>query len=591
MVGLLSTSIQSLGLTLQRKSHLLEDGKDEFEVRRPAYKRRRWQLGMFMFVLSNIVGSTIQITTLPLPVLSTLQAAGLVFNTAFATLLLKEPFTRFSLIGTVLTCGGAAIIATFGAIGEPAHSLSQLLGLLGERQFILWMIGTMIVVVGTIGCAHVLKVYAKRAHHQPHSHELNQTQSRSLSASHLDLDSLKRSLTAKLPPTLQTRISRIRLMRGLAYALISGILSAHSLLVAKTAVELLVRTIVDHNNQFNRYQSWLILLALVFFALTQLYYLHLGLRLCSTSVLYPFVFCIYNIVAILDGLIYFRQASRLSALHAGLIALGTVVLLTGVLALSWRLDDSDPTDHIPSQNSEPPHNPLTPGMGLMHTADDAAHSPLLPIARPRSSTSASRQSANEQTPLLYHRAHRQPTLTIHPPPPDPGTKSIWAELDDEGNESDQDILASLPRASSPFLQHYQNPARRRSRGASLSSAPTSSSTLPRPRTRGSAGSADNAQHVPSRRANSLQVSTQKERRRSSAPGGIAVGGGKSLDHGSDPVEANGSAAADEANKDDDNDVSVTAAPPNDPAVPSRWDLGISKWWRGKDTKAPDDPGG
>lgn len=29
---------------------------------------------MTMFVLSNIVGSTIQITTLPLPVLSTLQA-------------------------------------------------------------------------------------------------------------------------------------------------------------------------------------------------------------------------------------------------------------------------------------------------------------------------------------------------------------------------------------------------------------------------------------------------------------------------------------------------------------------------------------
>ena len=29
---------------------------------------------MLMFVISNVVGSTIQITTLPLPVLSTLQA-------------------------------------------------------------------------------------------------------------------------------------------------------------------------------------------------------------------------------------------------------------------------------------------------------------------------------------------------------------------------------------------------------------------------------------------------------------------------------------------------------------------------------------
>jgi hypothetical protein len=35
-----------------------------------------------MFVVSNIVGSTIQITTLPLPVLSTLQAVSLLFSSA-----------------------------------------------------------------------------------------------------------------------------------------------------------------------------------------------------------------------------------------------------------------------------------------------------------------------------------------------------------------------------------------------------------------------------------------------------------------------------------------------------------------------------
>ena len=80
VVGLLSTSVQSVGLTLQRKSHLLEEEKEDDYDRRPPYKRRRWQLGMLMFIVANVVGSTIQITTLPLPVLSTLQASGLVFN-------------------------------------------------------------------------------------------------------------------------------------------------------------------------------------------------------------------------------------------------------------------------------------------------------------------------------------------------------------------------------------------------------------------------------------------------------------------------------------------------------------------------------
>ena len=232
-----------------------------------------------MFIVSNLVGSSIQITTLPLPVLSTLQASGLVFNSICATLILGEAFTRWSLAGTLLVCAGAVLIAIFGAIGEPAHNLDQLLQLLGRRQFILWMIATMVVVVLIIAGVKLIKWMSTRA--------------------------------------MQSQ--RLRLLKGMSYGGISGILSAHSLLVAKSAVELLVRTVVDRHNEFNRWQSWIILLALLGFALSQLYYLHRGLKICSTSILYPFVFCVYNIIAILDGLIYFRQTSRLSLLHALLV--------------------------------------------------------------------------------------------------------------------------------------------------------------------------------------------------------------------------------------------------------------------------------
>lgn len=323
-VGLASTSIQSLGLTLQRKSHILEDEKEPHHPRRPPFRRRRWQLGMLMFIVSNLVGSSIQITTLPLPVLSTLQASGLVFNSLCATLILGEAFTRWSLGGTLLVCAGAVLIATFGAIGEPAHSLDQLLDLLGRQQFILWMVATAIIVIAVIIGAKAIKWINPRGKNSP----------------------------------------RMRLLRGMAYGCISGILSAHSLLVAKSAVELLVRTIVDRNNQFNRWQSWIILLGLLLLALSQLYYLHRGLKLCSTSILYPFVFCVYNIIAILDGLIYFRQTSRLSVPHALLIALGTLILLLGVLALSWRLND-------PNTRASVPQTPLTPGMGFVDSDSES----------------------------------------------------------------------------------------------------------------------------------------------------------------------------------------------------------------------------
>ncbi len=40
IVGLISTCVQSIGLTLQRKSHMLEDEKEDHGMRRPAYRSK-----------------------------------------------------------------------------------------------------------------------------------------------------------------------------------------------------------------------------------------------------------------------------------------------------------------------------------------------------------------------------------------------------------------------------------------------------------------------------------------------------------------------------------------------------------------------
>lgn len=343
IVGLISTCVQSVGLTLQRKSHILEEEKEEHLPRRAPYRRRRWQIGMLLFLLSNIVGSSIQITTLPLPLLSTLQASGLVFNALLASLLLHEPFTRRTALGTFLVAAGAILISYFSALPEPSHTLDQLLDLLTQKFFLIWFSLTLLLVVGinagTFFLSHIIPAHKRRG-------------------------------------------PRTRLIKGMSYGLVSGILSAHALLLAKSAVELLVRTVVDKKNQFNRYQSWLLLLAFLVLALSQLYYLHHGLKLVSTSILYPFVFCIYNIIAILDGLIYFRQADLLGPLHGGLIALGTAVLLSGVLALSWRLseepsssDDPD-TPVIERIKVDLPHTALAPGMGLVDEEANNVRTPL-----------------------------------------------------------------------------------------------------------------------------------------------------------------------------------------------------------------------
>lgn len=352
---------------------------------------------------------------MPRPVTDTSQQSGLVFNTIFATIILGEPFTRYSLAGTILVCIGAVLIATFGAIGEPAHSLDQLLGLLQRRPFLLWMGGTVLLVGMVLAGIKLLKYFVPSSRAKPSA------------SGHFT------------PHTLRLQ-SRMRLLRGMSYGFVSGILSAHSLLLAKSAVELLVRTIVDGKNQFNRWQSWVILLGMIFLALTQLFYLHRGLKLCSTSVLYPFVFCIYNIIVIMDGLIYFRQMSQLTGFHAGLIALGTVILLAGVLCLSWRLEDID--NHTAVTTVGPTQTGLGPGMGIVE--EHTPPSPGWPDDQDEESQIGEREpllNPRTNTRHLSYQRGRAPSLPLnfHFDPRDSADlnpASIWAELDDSDYDSD-----------------------------------------------------------------------------------------------------------------------------------------------------------
>ena len=58
------------------------------------------------------------------------------------------------------------------------------------------------------------------------------------------------------------------------------------LLFAKSGVELLLLTVNGHN-QFWRWESWMLLVALVAFALLQLWYLHKGLTLADPTLVCP----------------------------------------------------------------------------------------------------------------------------------------------------------------------------------------------------------------------------------------------------------------------------------------------------------------
>jgi len=134
-VGLIASLVQSLGMTIQRKSHILND-ELPIDQQHVEHRRPLWLLGFAIFISSNVLGSLFQIASLPVLILAPLGAVSLLWNAFFARFILGDVFNLYLVLGTVLIAGGAVLIAIFGIVDEPTHSLEDLLALFRRPQFI-----------------------------------------------------------------------------------------------------------------------------------------------------------------------------------------------------------------------------------------------------------------------------------------------------------------------------------------------------------------------------------------------------------------------------------------------------------------------
>ena len=78
-IGLVASLIQSLGLTMQRRSHVQNQRLPETE-RQSAWRRPMWIAGFVVFLSANISGTLFQIGTLPVVILAPLGAVSLLYN-------------------------------------------------------------------------------------------------------------------------------------------------------------------------------------------------------------------------------------------------------------------------------------------------------------------------------------------------------------------------------------------------------------------------------------------------------------------------------------------------------------------------------
>ncbi|KAI0801246.1 hypothetical protein C8Q74DRAFT_478506 [Fomes fomentarius] len=485
-VGLLASFVQSLGLTIQRKSHVLNQALPE-EQQKVEHRRPLWLLGFAIFISSNLFGSIFQIASLPVVILAPLGAVSLLWNAFFARLLLGDVFSPWMVLGTLLIAGGAVLIAVFGIVPEPTHSLEDLLLLFNRPAFIAYFSLLGFVVCVWLATTHVVE-YSYTRHFKPAdvspplspllvpnaapsllttattaNHAVDSTlptertplidrkphpRSKSPSPS----GSIPSMITSPLSYT--SRSPRTPIFLASSYASISGILSGMCLLFAKSGVELLLLTI-GGDNQFWRWQAWVLVLSLVVFALLQLWYMHKSLVLADPTLVCPLAFCFYNLSSIVNGLVYFDQFSLLSTTHLLLVLLGIAILLSGVSVISFPPEGGRGVDIGMWTEGEPPTELVSTGdESDIEAQDDEPYEdePLPTESQVQSDSTRGRSQAQIGLGLniITEPPEATPTLQLSPGPLSPSRSSRLRNPSSHTHtrqQTDSALLRSPPRSS------------------------------------------------------------------------------------------------------------------------------------------------
>ena len=113
-----------------------------------------WIVGFLIFISSNILGSLVQIASLPVVILAPLGAVSLLWNAFFARLILGDVFSPWMVLGTVLIAGGAVLIAIFGIVPEQTRSLEDLLELFRRPGFVAYfsVLGVVVAIALILVC-------------------------------------------------------------------------------------------------------------------------------------------------------------------------------------------------------------------------------------------------------------------------------------------------------------------------------------------------------------------------------------------------------------------------------------------------------
>ncbi|ORX50140.1 hypothetical protein DM01DRAFT_1325122 [Hesseltinella vesiculosa] len=348
-VSLGASFMDALGLNILKLDHVREGSKPTL-ARRGDCGRPLWHIGLYTYIASQLIGSTIALNYLKTQWVAPLGSVALIYNFIFAKILVGTNITRKDVFGTFVVVASVIWIVVFGGMyngedPEASISLETLKTLFTRPIFIIYF--SILNVVTFCGLAFAVW------------------------CSWLITERSKRMIFSAVSP------KKMRKLVGLMFSLEGGLLASETLLLAKSGVKLFTLSVTSQVNQFTDNISRFIVLALLVTAILQVYCLNTALKMYSSVVVVPVFYGTYTALGLVNTIIYLDEVGNYSGWTIALVFVGIGVLIYGVYLLSSKTDPTMANDDDDDDENEPPSTndmeaPL-PGADLPGSSNRSLH--------------------------------------------------------------------------------------------------------------------------------------------------------------------------------------------------------------------------
>ncbi|KAH7920065.1 hypothetical protein BV22DRAFT_1199177 [Leucogyrophana mollusca] len=345
---ILASILNAAGLNLTKLDHVRTSAIPK-AARRRDWLRPLWLLGMILYILSQLIGSTLALDYMRAEYVAPLGSTSLIFNFLFARFLVGTPVTQTDIYGTIIVVLGVIGIVAFGGINSGLSSETDVthLTLLWRRGgwlgfFFVMSFSLILVLIFTSSLDAVLAARSDltsepfagmSARRSPSSSTtfLGKTKNRWETA----MVWVKEKLEAWTAPQDDKQVAWTL---GIGWACCGGGLAGGCLVFAKAIVKLLTGSLSHENpgNQFGHLAPIFTIVLLAVTAVLQIICLNRGLKVYDSTLVVPVFYGVYTATGFLDSMVFNNEVDAYKPWILFLIFASIVTLISGVVLLTHK---------------------------------------------------------------------------------------------------------------------------------------------------------------------------------------------------------------------------------------------------------------